>query len=185
MSTSEPACAATGASTAPATKVLKMLRTFTTPSNRSSPRWARLSVKAGLGVLTKSYFRRSALILPIALAACTTAEPLGGPLVAEVAAPTPTAALQRIARNAARCWKDGEIGRYAVIPELDTQAGKPRILLIEKGKPRSLPALVIEGEGGPTRLRSFGPLASAPLSNRINADVIRWSTGNDACGDRA
>ena len=144
-----------------------------------------LPIKAGRGALTKPYLRRSALTLSVLLAACTTSEPLGGPLVAEVAAPTPTAALQRIARNAARCWTGGEIGGYAVIPELDTQAGKPRILLIEKGKPRSLPALVIEGQASPTRLRSFGPLASAPLSNRINSDIIRWSTGNDSCGGRA
>ena len=116
---------------------------------------------------------------------CATAEPDGGPLLAEVAADTPRLALQRIARNAARCWKGGEIGRYAVIPELDTQAGKPRILLLEKGNSSALPALVIEGEGAPTRLRTFGALSSSKLSARINGDIIRWSTGSDACGGRA
>ena len=117
--------------------------------------------------------------------ACVTDEPVGGPLVAEVAAPTPTAALQRIATNASRCWTGGAIGRYAVIPELDTQAGKPRILLIEKGNRSGLPALVIESEGNPTKLRSFGPLTRTPLSNRINSDIIRWSTGGSGCGGRA
>ena len=132
-------------------------------------------------MLTKSYLRPIALTIPLLAAACTTDEPLGGPLVAEVAAPTPTAALQRIARNASRCWSDGEIARYAVIPELDTQAGKPRILLIEKGKANGLPALVIEGEANPTRLRTYGPLTRTNVSNRVNDDIFRSSTGVSGC----
>ena len=139
--------------------------------------------------LTKSDFHRPALIgglfLATLLAGCATDEPIGGPLVAEVSASTPQAALQRIASGAARCWKSGEIGRYAVIPELDTNAGTPRILLLEKGREGALPSLVIEARGGPTRLRSFGPLATSKLSGRINSDIIRWSTGNASCGGRA
>ena len=135
--------------------------------------------------LTKRYLAAGALTFGASLAGCATDEPLGGPLAVEVAAPTPRAALSRIASNAARCWTSGEIADYAVIPELDTTAGKPRILLIEKGKSGSLPALVIEGDGSPTRLRSFGPLATDGLSNRINADIIRWSTGGSGCGGRA
>ena len=123
-----------------------------------------------------------ALTVATVLAGCATSEPVGGPLTVEVAAPTPRAALTRIAASAAQCWTRGAVASYAVIPELDTTAGNPRILLIEKGKPGSLPALVIEGTAGPTRLRSFGPLAGTALSGRINADVIRWSTGGTGCG---
>ena len=110
---------------------------------------------------------------------------MGGPLTIEVAAPTPRAALQRIAEGAAKCWRGGEIGRYTVIPELDTGAGTPRLLVVERGQGRGLPQLVIEGRGGPTTLRSYGPLASSALSNRINSDVIRWSTGALSCSGRA
>lgn len=113
--------------------------------------------------------------------ACTTREPLGGPLVAEVSAPTPVDALQAIADGASRCWNRGELGNYATIPELDTQVGRKRILLVEKGGETALPALVIEADGSPTQLRTFGPLSGQPLSNRINADIIRWSTGGSGC----
>ena len=115
------------------------------------------------------------------LAACATDEPLGGPLRIEVAAPTPRAALQRIAEGASRCWTGGEIARYDVVPELDTTAGQPRILLIENNNSDGLPALVIESRPDPVRLTSFGPLATGGLSGRINADIIRWSTGGRAC----
>ena len=142
-------------------------------------------VKAVRRGLTKSYARFGVLTVASLLAACATSEPLGGPLVAEVAAPTPRAALQRIASGAARCWTGGDLARYAVIPELDTSAGTPRILLIEKGKRGALPSLVIEAQASPTRLRSYGPLAATGLSQRINADVIRWSTGQAGCGGRA
>ena len=110
---------------------------------------------------------------------------MGGPLTIEVAAPTPRAALQRIAAGADKCWRRGEIARYTVIPELDTGAGTQRLLVVEKGEGRGLPQLVIEGTGDPTKLRSFGPLAASELSNRINADVIRWSTGGLSCTGRA
>ena len=158
---------------------------ISTPFGLTRRRRVPRGVKAVGRVLTKSYFCIGALTVASSLAACATSEPLGGPLVAEVAAPTPRAALQRIASGAARCWTGGEIGRYAVIPELDTSAGTPRILLIEKGKTGALPSLVIEAQASPTRLRSFGPLAATELSGRINADVIRWSTGQAGCGGRA
>ena len=122
------------------------------------------------------------LAMAVLLTACATDEPLGGPLRIEVAAPTPRVALQRIAAGAARCWKRGAISGYAVVPELDTEAGNPRILLIEKGNPAALPSLVIEARPLPVRVSSFGPLASEGLSSRINDDVIRWSTGADTCG---
>lgn len=117
--------------------------------------------------------------------ACSTAtdEPLGGPLIAEVAASTPREALQGIAQGAARCWNEGALERYATIPELDTEAGRPRILLIERDGSSTLPALVIEAGASPTSLRTFGPLSRGPLSGRINSDIIRWSTGGRGCGE--
>ena len=132
--------------------------------------------------LTISFAGRAALTsCAIFATACVTDEPVGGPLVAEVAAPTAVSALQAVARGASRCWTDGDLAAYSAIPELDTTAGKPRILLVEKGRGGGLPALVIEGEGDPTRIRTYGPLSRSPVSNRINADIIRWSTGGRGC----
>ena len=69
-----------------------------------------------------------------------------------------------------------------MIPELDTEAGRPRILVIERKDANALPALVIESSASPTSLRTFGPLSRDALSARINSDIIRWSTGNEGCG---
>ena len=157
------------------------LSPFTIRPPRGLARW----VEAVTGRLTNAYGPALALTLAALTAGCATNEPLGGPLSLEVSAPTPRAALSRIAAGAARCWTKGRIADYAVIPELDTAAGNPRILLIEKGKSGALPSLVIEGDSDPTRLRSFGPLATDRLANRINADIIRWSTGASGCGGRA
>ena len=117
--------------------------------------------------LTISFGRRAALASCAILAAgCTTDEPIGGPLIAEVAAPTPERALQAIASGASRCWSEGAIAGYSAIPELDTSVGTPRILLVEKGQGRGLPALVIEATGEPTRIRTYGPLSGTKLSSR-------------------
>lgn len=133
--------------------------------------------------LTRPFIAASALtICGILATGCVSDEPLGGPLVAEVASPTPQAALQAIASGASRCWSSGDLGAYSAIPELDTQAGRPRILIVEKGRRAgTLPALVIEAEADPTRIRTYGPLSATQSSARINADIIRWSTGGRGC----
>ena len=67
---------------------------------------------------------------------------------------------------------------YGLIPELDT-TGTPRILVIPKGKPQSLPKLVIASNG--RQISTFGPLAESELAPRINADVARWASGSTSC----
>ena len=155
-----------------------------------APRRASERVEAATAWLTKrcqalGRSASAAVLGALTLTACATSEPVGGPLTIEVAAPTPRAALQRIASGASKCWTSGEIANYAVIPELDTSAGTPRLLVFKKGAGGGLPELVIEGSSGPTKLRSYGPLASERLSNRINADIIRWSVGVLDCRGRA
>ena len=87
--------------------------------------------------------------------------------------------LQRINSSAYECWaKDEAFKAYGIIPELDT-TGTPRILIIPRGKPQSLPKLVITATG--KSVQTFGPLAGSPLAPRINADVARWAAGGDGC----
>ena len=99
--------------------------------------------------------------------------------------PTPSAhaqavsTLQRVNTNAHECWMgDKSFKSFGIIPELDT-TGTPRILVIPKGKPQSLPQLVITASGKSTQ--TFGPLAQSPLAPRINADVSRWAAGSNGC----
>lgn len=88
-------------------------------------------------------------------------------------------ALQHVNSQAYACWpKDKDFKAYGIIPELDT-TGTPRILVIPKGKPQSLPKLVITAAG--KGVTSFGPLAQSALAPRINADLNRWAAGATGC----
>lgn len=117
------------------------------------------------------------------LTACQS-EPIGGPLSIEVGAPTPVAILQTINEAGQRCWmKAGEkpFRKYRLVPELDTIAGNPRILLVERNNSAGRPQLVIESTSSPVKVSTFGPLVRTRLGGRINADIIRWSTGDPRC----
>jgi hypothetical protein len=94
------------------------------------------------------------------------------------------AALQTINTNAQACWmksKDKEFRKYRVIPELDTRAGKPRILIVSSKSTQGLPQYVIEADGTPARLSTYGPLSGESLGSRIDADVNRWQSGGKGC----
>jgi hypothetical protein len=89
------------------------------------------------------------------------------------------ATLQRVNAAAYECWRgDAAFKKYGIVPELDT-TGTPRILIIPRGKPQSLPQLVITATGRSTQ--TYGPLATSPLAPRINADVARWAAGGTGC----
>lgn len=121
----------------------------------------------------------SILLLP----ACVS-EPLGGPLILEVKADGPVAALQTINKAGARCWtgaSDSDFDRLQLVPELDTEAGRPRLLVVQRGRTEGLPALVIEAHGSPVTIETYGPLASTRTGGRINADIMRWSAGPATC----
>ncbi|MFP1633248.1 hypothetical protein ACLB6G_16070 [Zhengella sp. ZM62] len=131
---------------------------------------------------------RTAVLLPAmiaaaALAACQT-EPAGGPLIATVDNNAAVAVLQKVNGEAHACWirsNDRAFSDYRLIPELDTRVGKPRLLLVRARAAQGLPQLVIEAEGSPVRLTTYGPLAQGQLSARINTDVTRWATGGTGC----
>jgi len=111
----------------------------------------------------------------LAAAACTATEK-----------PAPTAAgpvnvstLQRINTQAHRCWlPDPEFKSYGIVPELNT-TGTPRLLVIPRGKPQSLPQLVVTTVGASPQV--YGPLAASPLAPRIEKDVSRWAAGATTC----
>ncbi|WP_425418578.1 hypothetical protein [Oricola indica] len=124
-----------------------------------------------------------ALAASLVLAGCT-GERAGGVLNIEITADKSVEALSVINENAQKCWfrsGDRAFRGLAVIPELDTRIGNPRLLVVERGKSTGLPKLVIEASGDPVKITTFGPLASQPISARINDDVIAWSGGRSAC----
>lgn len=127
-----------------------------------------------------------ALIAGAALAGCAGERP-GGSMQIEVAdAAIPV--LQRINERALTCWirsGDRAFRQLALVPELDTRAGKPRILVVERGRSQGLPRFVIEASGTPAQVVTYGPLAGRSVSARINTDVTRWAAGDPACRSRA
>ncbi|QKV18042.1 hypothetical protein [Oricola thermophila] len=123
------------------------------------------------------------IIAGTVLSSCAT-ERIGGPLIVEVDATNATTVLANVNENAQRCWfRTGEraFRQFAVIPELDTRIGSPRLLVVERGKSAGLPKLVIEANGNPVRITTYGPLANTAISGRINDDVLAWSAGRDSC----
>ena len=124
---------------------------------------------------------RAALVCAL-LAGCQAKG--GGALTTTTDRSHAVALLQTINDQAQSCWmksRDKAFRAYRVIPELDTRVGKPRILLVSAKASQGLPQLVIEAEGTPARLTTYGPLASEPVSARINTDILRWSSGKTGC----
>lgn len=87
--------------------------------------------------------------------------------------------LQRVNALAHACWlKDGEFREFGIVPELDTTS-TPRLLIIPRGKPQSLPQAVIVASAGSAQF--YGPLSASPLAPRINSDISRWASGGTGC----
>ena len=117
------------------------------------------------------------LVMVAALAGCTPKPKVT--VVKPSSQAVAIATLQKVNSAAYACWpKDKELKAYGIIPELDT-TGTPRILLVPKGKPQSLPKLVIAANG--RQISAFGPLMEGADAGRINADVARWAAGNPGC----
>ena len=129
--------------------------------------------------------RAAALLVPAALAlASCQSNPVAVRQPAPVSNSAAIALLQTVNAEAQACWmksKDAGFRAYRVIPELDTRVGKPRILLVSAKAAQGLPQLVIEAEGKPARLTTYGPLTSDPVSARINGDILRWTSGKTGC----
>ncbi|MBO0902318.1 hypothetical protein J1C47_01575 [Jiella sp. MQZ13P-4] len=92
--------------------------------------------------------------------------------------------MERLTLNANRCWfksKDPAFSAYSLAPELSSFSGRPRFLLVPKGKPEARPLLVVEGRSGSASVDTYGSLTGQPVGARIAADVARWSAGDDGC----
>ena len=125
----------------------------------------------------------AALLAIVVLAACQSGH-LRGPLSLQVEASDPVVALQRVNKAGMQCWvrrSDPAFRNLHLVPELDTSAGRPRLLLLEKGKAEGLPVLVIEASGEPVTIQTYGPLAGTRTGGQVNADIVRWSSGSNAC----
>lgn len=89
------------------------------------------------------------------------------------------ATLQQVNSRAHACWlRDSDFKDYGLVPELDTTS-TPRLLVVPRGKPQSLPQAVIIASAGSAQF--YGPLASSPLAGRIRDDISRWATGAAGC----
>ncbi len=105
----------------------------------------------------------------------------------EVAVSQPRTALstmERVAVAAHGCWfkaADPAFSRYTMAPELNSFTGRPRFLVVERSQPTGRPLLVVQAEGNPAKLETFGPLMNGPNSARITADINRWAAGTKGC----
>ncbi|MBX9455738.1 MAG: hypothetical protein KL863_06745 [Rhizobium sp.] len=93
--------------------------------------------------------------------------------------------MERVALGANRCWfksKDAAFAPYRLAPELKSFTGTPRILVVKRNAPESLPLLVVQAQGNPAKLSAFGPLMQdATISVRVNKDVSHWARGGRDC----
>jgi hypothetical protein len=118
------------------------------------------------------------LLLP----ACQSSTPISSQNVVVGRAALPV--MERVALGARECWfrsKDPAFKAYKLAPELTSQNGRPRILIVPAKNPNGLPLAVIEATGNPARMSAFGPLMNEPLGKRITSDVNRWVGGGDSC----
>ena len=120
----------------------------------------------------------------LALLSACQADRAGGRLALQVDAQDAVSALQRINEAGSACWmrsSDPAFRGLSLVPELDTTAGRPRLLLLERNKAAGLPSLVIEAAGMPVTIETYGPLADTSTGARVKADIRRWSGGRLTC----
>ncbi|SOE08541.1 hypothetical protein SAMN05877838_0264 [Hoeflea halophila] len=112
----------------------------------------------------------------MALSACA---PASGPPAGTGSNTLAVATLQKVNSQAHACWlSDKDFAEYGIVPELDTTS-TPRLLIIPRGKPQSLPKAVIVASAG--KAQFYGPLSTSPLAGRINGDISRWASGATGC----
>ena len=129
--------------------------------------------------------RRASLGLALGLtallvASCAPKAPAPQPSVSRAALPM----MERVALGANACWfksGDASFKPYRLAPELNSFSGRPRILVVKAHSPESRPLLVVQAEGNPARLETFGPLMNDALAGRIAGDVDRWAAGGRGC----
>lgn len=91
-----------------------------------------------------------------------------------------------IASNIQKCWLkrgDPNFRKLRMANELNSYAGRPRLLLVPKNNPTGLPSLVVQAQKlkGSTRLHAFGPLLATRAGKIISTDLKNWTSGKAAC----
>ncbi len=92
--------------------------------------------------------------------------------------------MERLTLTANRCWfksRDPAFAAYSIAPELSSFSGRPRFLLVPKGRLEARPLLVVEGAAGSTSVDTYGPLLDTPLRARLEGDLGRWRAGSTSC----
>jgi len=129
---------------------------------------------------------RSALLVALGLAVAGCARSPAPPIskAPVVGNDTGLDRMERLALTANRCWfKSGDpaFAGYTLAPELSSFSGKPRFLLVPRGRVEARPLLVVEGFAGSTRVDSYGPLLQTELRPRLESDLARWRAGSTSC----
>jgi hypothetical protein len=117
--------------------------------------------------------------LPLSLAGCQQPPK-------KVAGITPQTMMVRVARQAQQCWfkqNDPAFAQFSMATELNSHAGRPRVLIVPKSNPAGLPKLVIQAERnvGITGVATFGPLLDTKDGARIQESISKWAGGSSSC----
>ncbi|WP_244496456.1 hypothetical protein [Aureimonas ureilytica] len=92
--------------------------------------------------------------------------------------------MERLALTANRCWiksRDPAFTGYSLAPELSSFSGRPRFLLVPKGRMEARPLLVVEGRVGSADVETYGPLLDTSMRSRLEGDLARWKAGSGEC----
>ena len=92
--------------------------------------------------------------------------------------------MERLALTANRCWfksRDPAFAGYSLAPELSSFSGRPRFLLVPKGRMEARPLLVVEGRTGSSEVDAYGPLLDTSIRARLEGDLTRWKAGSGDC----
>lgn len=124
-------------------------------------------------------------VLSVALlSACQSGQPSDSLSLTTQA--SPSSVIVSVGKTIQTCWfKSGDpaFRTYRLASEVNSYAGRPRLLLVPKNNPGGLPELVVQAEksGNSTNLQTYGPILSGNNGKRITDDIKRWSRGNSAC----
>ncbi len=104
----------------------------------------------------------------------------------QVASEGPKTIMVRVASQVQLCWfKQGDpvFASFQMATELNSHAGRPRILIVPKGNPTGLPQLVVQAErsAGVSGVATFGPLLDTINGIRIQNDISKWAGGMKSC----
>ena len=121
------------------------------------------------------------LWLTVGLSGCNQSTPRN-----PVAAESPQTLMVHVAKQVQACWfkkPDPSLKGFRMASEVNSYAGRPRILIVPKNNPEGLPKLVAQAEksGGRVRFSSFGPLLASGAGPQLQASLNRWASGSTSC----